>query len=267
MARTVADAAALLTVLAASDPRDEATREAAAHAVDYTKHLDANALAGARLGVVRSQFGGDNDLVSGEIEKALERLKAAGAVLIEIPALPNSDKYAQSELDVLLYELKADLPVYLAEYAPGARVKTLADVIAFKERHKAKEMPYFEQELFLQAEAKGGLDTPAYLEALASNRKLTREEGIDKVLADNRLDALVAPTGGPAWLIDFIKGDASGGSLTSPAAGGGEPAITFAAGAAEGAAARDPFFWGPRREGSPRLITSTFSSAAHSSRQ
>jgi amidase len=124
--------------------------------------------------------------------------------------------------------------VYLAEYAPGAPVKTLADVIAFNERHKAKEMPYFAQELFLQAEAKGGLDTPAYLEALASNRKLTREEGIDKVLADNRLDALIAPTGGPAWLIDFIKGDASGGSFTSPAAVAGYPHITVPAGSVKG---------------------------------
>ena len=234
MARTVADAAALLTVLAASDPRDDATREAAAHAIDYTRHLDAKALDGARLGVVRGQFGGRNDLVSAEIEKALEALKAAGAILVEIPAMPNAGKYTQSELDVLLYELKADLAAYLAEYAPGAPVKTLADVIAFNERNKAKEMPYFGQELFVQAQAKGGLDSPAYLEALAANRKLTREEGIDKVLAENRLDALIAPTGGPAWLIDFIKGDASGGGFTSPAAVAGYPHVTVPAGFVNG---------------------------------
>jgi amidase len=220
--------------MAGSDARDDATREAAAKAVDYTKHLDANALKGARLGVVRSQFAGRNDLVAAEVEKALEVLKAQGAILVELAELPNMGKYTQSELDVLLYELKADLGAYLAEYAPGSPVKTLADVIAFNEKHKAKEMPYFGQEHFVKAETKGGLDSKEYLDALANNLKLARAEGIDKALAENNLDALVAPTGQPAWLTDFIKGDASGGSFTSPAAVAGYPHITVPAGFVRG---------------------------------
>ena len=234
MARTVADAAVLLTAMAGSDARDAATGEATAKAVDYTKYLDANALKGARLGVVRSQFIGRNDLVAAEVEKALEVLKAQGAILVELPELPNMGKYNQSELDVLLYELKADLAAYLAEYAPGAAVKTLADVIAFNEKNKAKEMPYFGQEHFIKAETKGGLDSKEYLDALANNLKLSRAEGIDKALAENQLDALVAPTGQPAWLTDFIKGDASGGSFTSPAAVAGYPHITVPAGFVQG---------------------------------
>jgi amidase len=234
MARTVADAAALLSAMAGSDARDGATREAAAKAVDYTRHLDPNALKGARLGVVRSQVAGRNDLVAAEVEKALEVLKAQGAILIELPELPNMGKYSQGELDVLLYELKADLAAYLAEYAPGAPVKTLADVIAFNEKHKKKEMPYFGQEHFINAEKKGGLDSKEYLDALANNHKLSRAEGIDKALADNNLDALVAPTGQPAWLTDFIKGDASGGGFTSPAAVAGYPHITVPAGFVQG---------------------------------
>ncbi len=234
MARTVADAAALLSAMAGSDARDDATREADAKAADYTKHLDANALKSARLGVVRSQFAGRNDLVAAEVEKALEVLKAQGAVLVEIAELPNMGKYSQTELEVLLYELKADLAAYLAEYAPGSAVKTLADVIAFNEKNKTKEMPYFGQEHFVKAETKGGLDSKEYLDALANNLKLSRAEGIDKVLTENKLDALVAPTGQPAWLTDFIKGDASGGSFTSPAAVAGYPHITVPAGFVQG---------------------------------
>ncbi len=235
MTRTVADAAALLTAIAGTDARDEATREASARAVDYTKLLDANALKGARIGVIRGQLTvARNDLVAVEIEKALEVMRAQGATLIDIPELPNTGKYGATELTVLLYELKADLAAYLAEWAPDSPVKTLADVIAFNEQHRDKEMPYFGQEQFIAAEAKGGLDAKEYLDALAANQKLSRAEGIDKALADNQLDALVAPSGQPAWLIDFIKGDASGGGFTSPAAVAGYPHITVPAGFVRG---------------------------------
>ena len=229
MTRTVADAAALLTAMAGTDARDEATKDASAHATDYTKALDRDALKGARLGVVRSQFAGRNDLVAAEIEKALDVLRAQGATLVDIPELPNTGKYFQTEFDVLLYELKADMASYLAEYAPGAKVKTLADLIAFNEANKKKEMPYFGQEHFLKAQEKGGLDSKEYLDALAANRKLAGTEGIDKALADNKLDALIAPTGAPAWLTDFIKGDFSGGSFAQPAAVAGYPHITVPA--------------------------------------
>jgi amidase len=234
MTRTVADAAALLTAMAGSDARDDATKESSAHETDYTKALNPDALRGARLGVVRSQFGGRNDLVAAEIEKALAVLKAQGATLVDLAELPNAGKYGQTEFDVLLYELKADMAQYLAEYAPGANVKTLADIIAFNEANKKKEMPYFGQEHFLKAQEKGGLDSKEYLDALASNRKLSRAEGIDKALSDNQLDALVAPTGQPAWLTDFIKGDFSGGGFAQAAAVAGYPHVTVPAGFVQG---------------------------------
>ena len=234
MARSVADAAALLTAIAGTDLRDEATRDASPRAADYTKSLDRNALKGARIGVVRGQFGGRNDLASAEVEKALKVLEAQGAVLIDIPEMPNAGKYGTTELEVLLTELKADLAAYLQEWAPDAPVKNLADVIAFNEEHKDKVMPYFGQEHFVNAQKKGGLDSKEYLDALASNQKLSRAEGIDKLLTENKLDALVAPTGGPAWLTDFVKGDASGGGFTQPAAVAGYPHVTVPAGFVQG---------------------------------
>ena len=235
MARTVADAAALLTAIAGSDPRDAATGDASVHATDYTKALDRNALKGARIGVVRGQFTMPrNDLVALELEKALQVMRDRGAILVDLAELPGAGKYGQTEIEVLMYELKADMAAYLAEYAPGAKVKTLADLIDFNDRNAAKEMPYFGQELFLRAQAKGGLDSPEYLDALAANRRLSRAEGIDKALADNQLDALVAPTNQPAWLTDFIKGDASGGGFAQPAAVAGYPHVTVPAGFVQG---------------------------------
>ena len=234
MARTVADAAALLTALAGSDPRDPASGEATGRRVDYTRHLDPDALRGARIGVVRSQFGGRNDLASAEVEKALAVMKAQGAELVEIAALPNADKLGANEIAVLLTELKADLASYLAEWAPTAKVRTLGDVIAFNEANRAQVMPHFGQEFFVKAEATRGLEDKDYLAALAANRRMSREEGIDKVLGEHRLDALVAPTGSPAWLIDYVKGDASGGGFTTPAAVAGYPHITVPAGFVHG---------------------------------
>ena len=234
MARTVADAAALLTAMAGTDLRDEATRDASPRARDFTKSLDRNALKGARIGVVRSQFGGRNDLVSIEVEKALKVLEAQGAVLIDVPELPNAGKYGNTELEVLLTELNADMATYLKEYAPDANVQTLADIVAYNNDHKDKVMPYFGQEHFIAAVKKGGLDSREYLDALANNQRLSRAEGLDKVLLDNKLDALVAPTGQPAWLTDFIKGDASGGGFTTPAAVAGYPHITVPAGYVQG---------------------------------
>ena len=234
MARTVADAALLLTAMAGTDPRDDATREANARAVDYTRHLARNGLAGARIGVVRANFGGRNDLVSAVVERALPVLKAAGAILIDPVELPNVAKYAQSELEVLLYELKVDLAAYLSEFAPGSPIRSLKDLIDFNERERDREMPYFGQELFLRADAKGDLDSKEYLDALANNHRYARAEGIDQVLNEHRLDALVAPTTGPAWLTDFYKGDSSGGGFSSPAAVAGYPHITVPAGFVHG---------------------------------
>jgi amidase len=234
MARTVADAAALLTAMAGTDPQDAVTADASVRKADYTRSLDRNALKGARLGVVRSQFGGRNDLVAAEIEKALAVLKAQGATLVDIPEVPNADRLGKNELTVLLFELKHAMAAYLAQYAPGAEVRDLADIIDFNERNAATAMPWFGQEHFVAAQAKGGLDSPEYLDALAANLKAARADGIDKVLAEHRLDALVAPTGGLPWMTDFIKGDASGGGFTSPAAVAGYPHVTVPAGFVQG---------------------------------
>jgi amidase len=236
MARTVADAAALLTALAGPDAQDPATREADQYQQDYSRFLDPNGLKGKRIGVVRSQFNGQSNLVASVVESELAVLKAQGAILVELTEIPNTAKYADSELTVLLFELKANLPRYLAAYAPGSAMKSLADVIAFNEKNSAKELQYFGQELFVSAQTKGDLDSPEYKDALANNLKFSRDEGIDKVLADHQLDALVAPTGELAWLTDFIHGDSSGNSFTSPAAVAGYPHITVPAGFARGLA-------------------------------
>jgi amidase len=231
MTRTVADAAALLAAMAGPDPRDPAT--ARAEPPDSLRVLEARRLAGTRLGVVRNQFGG-NDRVNAVIERSLAVLKAQGAVLVDPVELRHVEKYGDAELDVLLHELKAGLPKYLAEFAPDAPVRTLADVIAWNERHRAQEMPWFGQELFERAAAKGGLDSREYLEARALCARYSRAEGIDALLAEHRLDALVAPTGGPAWLTDLVNGDHYGGSFSTPAAVAGYPHLTVPAGFVHG---------------------------------
>ena len=234
MARTVADAAVLLTVLAAADPRDAATAQAATRAQDYTQFLKRDGLRGKRLGVVRNRFGGRNDLASAVIEQALDVLKAQGATLVDLPDVPNEGQYAQSELTVLLYEFKAGLASYLSEFAPTSPHRTLADIVAFNNRNHDRVMPHFSQELMLRALEKGDLQSREYLDALANNRKFSRDEGIDKALKEHALDALVAPSGSPAWLTDFIRGDFSGAGFSSPAAVAGYPHITVPAGFVSG---------------------------------
>ena len=234
MTRSVADAAALLTVLAGTDAQDPATRDADQQRQDYSRFLDLNGLRGKRIGIVRSQFNGQSDLVAGVVEAELAVLTAQGAVLVEVAEIPNTAKYADSELTVLLFELKASLPRYLATYAPASAIKSLEDAIAFNQKNSAKEMSHFGQELFVSAQAKGDLDDQEYKDALANNLKFSREQGIDKVLTENQLDALVAPTGELAWLTDFIHGDSSGNSFTTPAAVSGYPHITVPAGFVKG---------------------------------
>ena len=233
MARTVADAAMLLSVLAASDTNDPATADASSKPKSYADFVDKDGLQGMRLGIVRANFGGRNDLVSAVVEHALSVMKSRGAILIDVE-LPNVAKYGATELEVLLYELKAGMAKYLGEFAPGSPYRSLSDVIAFNEREKTREMPYFGQELFLRAEAKGGLDSKEYIEALANNHRYSRAEGIDQVLAAHKLDALIAPSGGLPWLTDFYKGDYSGGGFTQPAAVAGYPHITVPAGFVHG---------------------------------
>jgi len=228
MCRTVTDAALLLGVLSGMDPSDAAT--AAQPAIpDYTRSLDPSGLKGARLGVARGAFGNpEGDRLVGA---ALEVLKAQGAVLIDPAEIPHLKDYGDQEFTVLVYEFKADLSAYLATLGPASPRKTLADLIAFNEQHKDTELPYFGQEIFTQAQEKGPLTDDAYVEALAHCRRLSRAEGVDVTFAKDKLDAIVAPSGGPAWLIDLVNGDCSGaGGNTSIAAVAGYPSITVPVG-------------------------------------
>jgi amidase len=230
MARTVTDAAILLSTLAGEDPNDKATSDSRGHnAVDYTKFLDAKGLRGARIGVVRKLFG-FSDAVDELMNAALEVMKREGAELVDPVEIASLGKLDDSELDVLLTELKAGLIAYLAKLGAKTPVRTLKEVIDFNERNKAKEMPYFGQDLFIKAEAKGPLTDKGYLESLAKNRKLSREEGIDAAMTRHKLDALLAPTGGPAWVTDLVAGDHFGGGSSQLAAMAGYPNINVPAG-------------------------------------
>ncbi|HQR45479.1 MAG TPA: amidase [Thermoanaerobaculia bacterium] len=230
MTRTVRDAAILLGVLAGADAEDAATAESRVKASpDYTAFLDPKGLAGARIGVARNYFG-FHDAVDAVMATALEAMKKSGATLVDPADIPNAGKLAEPELVVLLTELKADLNAYLARLGPSAPVRTLKDVIAFNERHAKEEMPYFGQDNLLKAEAKGPLTSAEYLDALAACRRLSRAEGIDAVMEKQKLDALVAPTLGPACLTDLVNGDRWLGESSTAAAVAGYPAVTVPAG-------------------------------------
>jgi amidase len=233
MARCVADAAALLSAMTGVDPRDTTTSLSQGHIeAEYTKFLDPNGLRGARLGVVRQYFG-FNDRVDRVMAAALDVLKQLGAVLIDTVELPGHKQYGDAETDVLLTELKADLAAYLAT-RKDAPVKTLADVIAWNEKNSAQEMPYFAQELFVKAQAKGSLEDETYRAALEKTKRLSQVEGIDAAIDKHRLDALIAPTDGIAWPTDWANGDHFTGSASSVPAMAGYPHITVPAGFAFG---------------------------------
>jgi amidase len=228
MARTVRDAAILLAALAGVDPRDTATAESSRKAPhDYTKSLDPDGLRGARLGVARKYFG-FSDAVDALMEDLIGEMKRRGAVIVDPADLESFGKFDDTENTVLLYELKADLNAYLAS-RPGAPA-SLKELIDFNQRNKSKEMPYFGQDLFIKAEAKGPLTSKEYLDALEANHRLTRAEGIDGVMDKFQLDALLAPTGGPAWITDLANGDHSTGGSSNAAAVAGYPDITVPAG-------------------------------------
>lgn len=234
MARSVADAALLLGALAGVDPRDPATAAARGRETDYTHALDAKGLAGARIGVARSKFFGYSPVADALVEKAIAAMKEGGAVIVDPADIPHAGEYDDAEFDVLLYEFKADLNAYLAEWAPGAPVRTLADIIAFNAAHRDREMPYFGQDTMEKAEKKGPLTDKLYRKALAKCRKLSRKEGLDAVMDKHRLDAIVAPTGSPPWMIDLVDGDHFLGASSTPAAVSGYPSITVPCGYAFG---------------------------------
>jgi amidase len=230
MARTVRDAAILLGALAGVDPRDSATASSTGKvSTDYTKSLDSNGLKGARIGVARKYFG-FSDAVDHFMEGVIDEMKKQGAVIVDPADLESHGKFDDTELTVLLYELKADLNSYLATRGPESRVHSLKEIIEFNDHNAQKEMPYFGQDLFIKAESKGPLTSNEYLDALEANLRLSRREGIDGVMDKNHLDAILAPTGGPAWLTDLANGDHSTGGSSSAAAVAGYPNINVPAG-------------------------------------
>jgi amidase len=258
MTRTVRDAAILLGVLAGTDPRDVATSSSSRPGpTDYTTFLDANGLRGARIGVARAKFFGYSDVTDKLINDAIEVMKSHGAVIVDPADIATAGKFDDTEFEVLLYEFKADLNSYLASLGPKAPVKSLADIIAYNDAHKQQEMPYFGQETMIQAQAKGPLTEQKYLDALANDLKLSRADGIDATMDKYKLDAIVAPTGGPAWTTDLVNGDHFSGASSTPAAVAGYPNINVPAGFTHGLPVGISFFG--RAYSEPTLIKLAYS--------
>ena len=232
MTRSVADAALLLTAMAAEDSRDPptATRAARRARTDYTKALNAAALKGARIGVARRRYFGYSPKADAVVEEAIRVLKGQGAMVVDPADIPTAAQLDDCEFEVLLYEFKAGLNAYLAALGSNAKVNSLAELIAFNKQQAAREMPHFGQETFEMAQKKGPLTSAAYRQARSTCRSRARTLGIDAVMTKYRLDALVAPTGSPAWPIDLINGDHYLGSSSTPAAVAGYPSVTVPAG-------------------------------------
>jgi len=224
MTLTVADAALMLTVMAGSDASDPATAEADARRTDYTQALDPNALQGKRIGVARFLTGyhGPTDAA---FEQALEEMKEAGAVLVDLKEFPTRREMSAAEFTILLAEFKAGLNAYLATTPEAVKARTLDDVIAFNAATPA-ELEFFNQDLFEEAAKAPALTDKAYLDARATAKRLAGKEGIDRFIADNTIVAIVAPTGGPAWTTDLVTGDHFLGSASGLAAVAGYPHIT-----------------------------------------
>jgi amidase len=230
MCRSVADAAALLGAIAGADPRDHATTSSHGHVEpDYTKFLDAAGLKGARIGVARKYFG-FSLAVDKIMDEAIAALKHAGATIVDPADMATTGKYDDAENDVLQYEFKVGIADYLAALGPAAPHKTLADLIAFNDRNRDREMPWFGQEVFLASQKRGPLTEAKYKSARAKCVAMSRGGGIDAALAHHKLDALVAPTGGPAWTTDLLNGDHFAGGSSSPAAVAGYASLTVPAG-------------------------------------
>jgi amidase len=230
MCRTVTDAAILLGALVGIDSGDNATRASAGKSSsDYTKSLDPAGLKGARIGVHRKAFG-FNDATDKLLNDCIEVIKRSGATVIDPANIPTQGKFDDSELEVLLYEFKTDLNAYLASLGPNAPMKSLKEIIDFNDQHHDREMPYFGQDLFVKAQAKGPLTDKAYRDALAKNHRMSRLQGIDFIMNKSKLDALLAPTGGPAWTTDWVNGDHFTGGYSTASAVAGYPHITIPAG-------------------------------------
>jgi amidase len=264
MARTVRDAAIVLGVLAGIDAEDKATGDSRGKSsTDYTQYLEANGLEGARIGVVRKYFGFHAG-VDKVINDALNVLKQQGAVLVDPADIPTIGKFDDAELNVLMYELKADLNAYFARLGADAPVHSLKELVEYNERNTKSEMPYFGQELFLKAEAKGPLTSKEYIDALKLCRRMSRKEGIDATMKKFKLDALVAPTDSPAWLTDLIDSDHFLGGSSTIAAVAGYPSITVPAGFVFGLPIGISFFGRAWSEPTLLKFAYAFEQATHS---
>jgi len=231
MTRTVADAAALLSAMCGFDPADPTTRDLAGKPpVDYTAFLDRKGLAGMRIGVPRKKLYGQSPAADAVAEAALDAMRREGAIIVDPADIATLGDTDDSEFEVLLYEFKANLNLYLAGLGNRTPYRTLKDLIAFNQKNRETEMPYFGQEIFEKAEAKGPLTEKTYLDALAKDIRLTRAEGIDKTMDEHRLDCLVAPTSAPASLIDLVNGSYGPGGSSSFPAIAGYPDVTVPAG-------------------------------------
>ncbi len=256
MARTVTDAAILLGALVGPDPRDPVTEACRGKAcADYTRFLDPNGLRRARIGVARS-FMGFSEKADAVLELCLEEMRGLGAEIIDPANVEAAGQLRESEIEVMLYEFKADLNAYLAGLRPEVAVHSLEELIEFNERNRDRVMPYFGQEWMLMAAGKGPLTDPTYLRARKRCLRLARDEGIDATLREHRLDAILAPTGGPAFLTDLINGDTYKGGSSTPAAVAGYPNITVPAGQVLGLPVGISFFAGAFQE--PGLLRIAF---------
>ena len=242
MGRTVADAAVLLTAMAGADPSDGATKDAVGKAADFTRFLDPKGLSGARIGIPRKGLYGQSPAADRLVEAAIAEMKRQGAVVVDPADIATVSDLGESEFEVLLFEFKADLNAYLAALGPRSKYHALKELIDFNEKNRLREMPYFGQEIFEKAEAKGPLTEKAYLDALEKDLRLSRKEGIDKTMDEHQLDALVAPTSGPPSLIDLVNGDYGAGGCSTLPAVAGYPHVTVPAGFAWGLPVGVSFF-------------------------
>lgn len=251
MTRTVTDAAILLGALTGTDARDAVTQESEGKAyTDYTQFLEADGLQGAKIGVGRQYFG-FHEAVDAQLEENLAVMKEQGATLVELESVMPREELDGAGYEVLLYEFKHDLNQYLTERNHPS-IKTLEDLIRYNEKHIGEEMPYFRQEIFESAQKKGGLDDEAYQKAIETVRRVSRADGIDKVMKEHQLDAIIAPSGSAAWPIDVVNGDHFLGGSSSPAAMAGYPSITVPAGFVHGLPIGISFFASAYQE--PQLI-------------
>jgi amidase len=263
MARTVRDAALLLEVLSAMDPADPASAKKGGRPEPrFAAGLARGALKGARIGVPRPVYYGYDPATDALAEEALKVLKAEGAIIVDPAPIATASKMDDPEMEVLLHEFKADLDAYLSKLG-GTGPRTLNALIEWNQAHAAEEMPIFAQELFIQAEKKGPLTSSAYRKARETCLRLSRKDGIDAVMDKHKLDALVAPTHAPAWLIDWVRGDFYGGSCTTPAAVAGYPHVSVPMGQVHGLPVGLSFFGRAWSEASLLALAYAFEQATH----